>query len=170
MISKTKEQIEIEERLAERKRMTDIGGGEFPPLRYSDEETERLLKQAYAAIPKRDGKRGTRNKKRQERRWWLARQITKKYKKNMRLYHERKLVAEKRRREAVKTVLAESLEVRDKDREYQLQVLQRWRATMYPEKVSVEEKKESMSSWRANKIDGKVPERSYDTVSHFKLY
>ncbi|KAL7447847.1 hypothetical protein ACHAWC_000153, partial [Mediolabrus comicus] len=48
---------------------TQLKGGEFPSLRYSDDETERLLAQAYAAIPPRAGKRGTRNLKRQKRRW-----------------------------------------------------------------------------------------------------
>lgn len=38
---------------------TQLKGGEFPALRYSDEETERLLTEAYAAIPPRAGKRGT---------------------------------------------------------------------------------------------------------------
>jgi len=38
----------------------------FPAIRYSPEETEELLQQAYAALPVRDGKRGTRNLRRQE--------------------------------------------------------------------------------------------------------
>eukprot|EP01083_Nonionella_stella_P262795 893263_1 len=34
-------------------RLLDAGSGQFPPLRFSDEETERLLAEAYAGIPER---------------------------------------------------------------------------------------------------------------------
>ena len=132
---KSKEALKLEERIAERQRLTDIGGGEYPPLRYSDAETERLLAQAYAAIPARGGKRGTRNKKRQEKRWWLVRKIHKKYKKNMLKYQERKMAERSRRVKAVKAVLAEAPEINSKDRAYQMEVFARWTATMYPDKV-----------------------------------
>ena len=127
---KSKEAIKLEERIAERQRLTDIGGGEYPPLRYSDAETERLLAQAYAAIPPRAGKRGTRNLKRQKRRWFLVRQIRKKYKKHLLRFQERKMAERSRRIKAVKAVLAEAPEIVDKDRAYQLEVFQRWSATM----------------------------------------
>uniref|UniRef100_A0A7S3PB97 Uncharacterized protein n=1 Tax=Amphora coffeiformis TaxID=265554 RepID=A0A7S3PB97_9STRA len=142
---KSKEALKLEERLAERQRLTDIGGGEYPPLRYSDAETERLLAQAYASIPERAGRRGTRNKKRQFKRWFLVRQIRKKYKKNMMRYQVRKMEERSRRIKNVKAVLKVAPEVRNKDREYQLEVFKRWTATMYPDKVAPKEKKESLS-------------------------
>lgn len=143
---KSKEAVRLEERLAERQRLTDIGGGEYPPLRYSDADTERLLAQAYAAIPERAGRRGTRNKKRQFRRWRLVRQIRKKYKKNMMKYQERKMTERSRRVKSVKVVLTEAPDIRNKDREYQLHVFQRWMANMYPDKVAAaEETKKSLS-------------------------
>jgi len=49
------------------------GGGEYPSLRYSDTDTTRLLTEAYEGIPKRAGKRGSRNLKRQKWRWWRIR-------------------------------------------------------------------------------------------------
>jgi hypothetical protein len=126
---KSKEQVRLEERIKERQRMTDVGGGEFPPLRYNDEETERLLAQAYAAIPERTGKRGTRNLKRQKRRWWLVREIRKKYKKNIMRAHDRRMAERSRRLASVKNVLTVAPDIRTKDKEYQLQVLERWMAT-----------------------------------------
>lgn len=136
----SKEQARLQARIEERQRMTDVGGGEYPPLRYSDEETERLLAEAYASIPKRAGKRGTRNLKRQKRRWWLVRRIRKKYKKQMAKFQERKMAERSQKIKTVKAVLEKSPEIRNKDREYQLKVLQRWTATMYPDKVAPTDK------------------------------
>ena len=129
---KSKEQIRLEEQLEERKRMTAVGGGEFPPLQYSPAETERLLAQAYAAIPPRAGKRGTRNLKRQQRRWWLVRQIRKKYKQQKIAAHERRMMERSRKVKSVKAVLAAAPTVQAKDKEYQAEVYARWVATMYP--------------------------------------
>jgi beta-galactosidase beta subunit len=82
---------EMAEKIKERQRLAGAGGGEFPPMRYSDEETERLLKQAYAAIPKRMGRRGTLQLKRQKRRWHLVREIHRKYKANIIKFHFRRM-------------------------------------------------------------------------------
>jgi hypothetical protein len=82
---------EVEERIAERARFTGVGGGEYPPLRYSDSETERLLAEAYAAVPVRDGKRGTRNLKRQGTRWHLVRKIHAKEKYHLAQHQTRKM-------------------------------------------------------------------------------
>lgn len=131
----SKEASKLEERLTERQRLTDIGGGEYPPLRYSDAETERLLAQAYAAVPERGGKRGTRNLKRQQTRWHLVRKIHKKYKKNMMRFQERKMVERSRRIRSVKATLAEAPAICTADRAYQLQVFRRWAATMNPAQV-----------------------------------
>jgi hypothetical protein len=131
----SKEASKLEERLTERQRLTDIGGGEYPPLRYSDAETERLLAQAYAAVPERGGKRGTRNLKRQQNRWHLVRKIHKKYKKNMMRFQVRKMAERSRRIQSVKAALAEAPILCTADRAYQLQVFRRWAATMNPAQV-----------------------------------
>lgn len=120
----------LEERLLERQRMTDIGSGQYPPLRYSDEETERLLALAYASIPPRAGKRGTRNLKRQNRRWHLVRKIRQKYKHQLAQHQERKMIKRSEKVKSVKAVLEVAPEICAKDREYQMQVFRRWSATM----------------------------------------
>jgi hypothetical protein len=124
---------EVEERLAERARLSGSGGGSYPPLRYSDEETERLLAEAYAAIPKRDGKRGTRNLKRQATRWHLVRKIHKKVKYHMANHQTRKMEKRSLKIKQVKGVLEESPGMRDRDRAYQAQVFERWAANMVPD-------------------------------------
>lgn len=43
-------------------------GGHFPPLRYTDAETQRLLTESYANMPARAGPRGTRHRKRMKNR------------------------------------------------------------------------------------------------------
>jgi hypothetical protein len=121
---------EVAEAAAERHRLTDAGGGEFPPERYSDEETERLLAQAYAALPERGGKRGTRNLKRQGRRWRLVREIRAKYKYHLAEYQTRKMENRSRKVREVKEILAEAPEIRDRDRQYQAEVFRRWAQIM----------------------------------------
>ena len=61
-----KKEREMEEWQA---KQANLGLGKFPAIRYSPEETERLLAEAMATLPKREGKRGTRNLKRQKRRY-----------------------------------------------------------------------------------------------------
>ena len=126
-------QADLEEKVAEKKRLTDVGGGLFPPMRYSDEETERLLAQAYAALPKRTGKRGTRNLKRQNYRWFLVRKIRKKYKRQMAAFQIRKMEKRSRKIRDVKQVLNEAPSVRERDRAYQAEVFRRWAANMVQE-------------------------------------
>eukprot|EP00429_Kryptoperidinium_foliaceum_P051990 CAMPEP_0176088222 /NCGR_PEP_ID=MMETSP0120_2-20121206/44174_1 /TAXON_ID=160619 /ORGANISM="Kryptoperidinium foliaceum, Strain CCMP 1326" /LENGTH=206 /DNA_ID=CAMNT_0017422081 /DNA_START=71 /DNA_END=688 /DNA_ORIENTATION=- len=63
----------------------------FPAIRYSPEETQDLLKLAYESLPQREGKRGTRNQKRQDRRWKLVRKIRAKYKAQIQAAHERRM-------------------------------------------------------------------------------
>lgn len=120
----------MEEKLKERQRLTGAGGGEFPPLRYSDEETERLLAQAYAALPVRTGKRGTKNLHRQKRRWHLVREIRRKYKAHMANFQVRKMAKRSRKIREVKAIIDAAPGIRQRDREYQLSVYQRWAATM----------------------------------------
>jgi hypothetical protein len=121
---------ELEERIAERQRLTDVGGGEYPPLRYSDDETERLLAEAYAAIPERAGKRGSRNLKRQGVRWHLVRKIHKKHKYHMANHQTRKMVKRSLKVQQVKGVLEGAPAIRESDRAYQARVFQRWADNM----------------------------------------
>lgn len=105
---------------------TQLKGGEFPELRYSDEETERLLAEAYAAIPPRAGKRGTLHLKREKRRWWIKRQYDAKKKHERMEEHTRRGAHKKRINQEVKDTRAGAVDVREKDLEYQSMVLQRW--------------------------------------------
>lgn len=102
----------------------------MPIERYSDEETERLLALAHANIPKRDGKRGTRNLKRQKRRWFLVRKIHKKQKRWRKAAHERRMELRAKRREETKEIEDIAAEVRARDRAYQREVLRTWAANM----------------------------------------
>ena len=121
---------EMHERVMEQERMATVRGGEFPPERYSEEETERLLAQAYSHIPPRMGKRGTRNLKRQKRRWKLVREIRKKEKKHLAAFQIRKMATRSKKVKDIKSVIRESQAVRVRDREYQFSVVQRWNYTM----------------------------------------
>lgn len=118
------------EAVAERQRLTKAGGGLYPPLRYSPEETELLLKEAYAAVPERAGKRGTRQAKRQFRRWQAVRKIRKKYKKSLIRAHFRKMEKRSDKVAKVKAVLEEAPDIVKRDREYQAEVFRRWAETM----------------------------------------
>ena len=118
---------EMAEKIKERQRLAGGGGGEFPPMRYSDEETERLLQQAYAAIPKRMGKRGTLQLKRQKRRWHLVREIHRKYKEHIVKFHFRRM---ERRSTKMKQIIDFISNVApnavQEDAEYQNNVRQRY--------------------------------------------
>eukprot|EP00527_Entomoneis_sp_CCMP2396_P000789 CAMPEP_0198138682 /NCGR_PEP_ID=MMETSP1443-20131203/2078_1 /TAXON_ID=186043 /ORGANISM="Entomoneis sp., Strain CCMP2396" /LENGTH=304 /DNA_ID=CAMNT_0043800567 /DNA_START=182 /DNA_END=1096 /DNA_ORIENTATION=+ len=124
---KLKQSIESQK---ERQSFLKVGGGTFPTLNYSPEETQRLLAQAHAALPPRAGPRRTKHRKRAERRWWLVRQIHKKYKKHIIKAHERRMVERSRKVRQVKEVLSAAPEIRDEDRDYQLESFKRWSAAM----------------------------------------
>jgi len=103
-----------------------LKGGEFPTQRYSDEETERLLAEAYAHIPPRAGKRGTNHLRREKHRWHLKRQYDAK-KKHERYEHH---LARMKKRHEISVQVYETRtnapEVCRKDREYQERVLDMW--------------------------------------------
>ena len=122
-----KRREKMEMRMAtKRPEMTDVRGGEYPVGRYSDEETERLLAMAYAAIPERAGRRGTRNLKRQKNRWFLVRKIRAKAKRQKTAAHFRAMDKRSVQAKELKAVRAEAPGVRVRDRNYQRELLQRW--------------------------------------------
>ena len=104
----------------------------FPAIRYSPEETQELLQLAYDTLPKRDGKRGTRNLKRQENRWKAVRKIRATYKQNIIEAHHRRMEHRSWTRDQTKAVKEAAPEICRKDAKYQANVLKRWAATMYP--------------------------------------
>lgn len=129
-VKSKKKLSENQRKILERQRLTGTGGGEYPPLRFSEEETQRLLVEAYSKIPKRTGRRGGRNRKRQERRWQLVRDIHAKHKKNMIAYHYRRMAARGTKAKEVKEICTSSQDVIRRDREYQLSVYHQWAANM----------------------------------------
>jgi hypothetical protein len=125
-----KKMSENQRRILDRQRLTGTGGGEYPPLRFSDEETAQLLAQAYAALPKRTGRRGGRNLKRQERRWRLVREIRARQKVHIIAAHGRRMMKRHTKIKQIQEILATAPAAVRRDREYQLSVYRRWAATM----------------------------------------
>jgi len=101
----------------------------FPAIRYSPEETEDLLKQAYATLPPRDGKRGTRNLRRQETRWKKVRRIRSDYKAHQLNAHCNRMAARKYKRDRTMDALDSATNQRLQDLEYQGMVLKRYMET-----------------------------------------
>ena len=106
-------------------RTEDLGRGLFPPLRYSEEETARLLKEAYAAIPERAGPRRSRAKKRERNRQRTIRFIQKTYKDNLAAAHTRKMEDRSRVAKESRVVRNTAERVRESEREYQNFILER---------------------------------------------
>jgi len=103
-----------------------LGGGHFPALRFSKEETARLLQEAYEGIPSRDGKRGSRNLKRQR----LKARNTRKYntikKKEIMAVHSKKMEKRSQKVKDIRTVYEDAPSVREQDQLYQQEILERW--------------------------------------------
>ena len=136
-----------EKELAEQvkaERATDsLGGGLFPPLKYSEEDTQRLLAEAYAAIPERAGKRGTRNLQRQHLRWHRVRKIRAKQKRFKERAHYRRM---EKRSHIVKQVLAikdSAKEIRANEEGYREAVFRKWQNQMLFDQRRASEKEEA---------------------------
>lgn len=125
-----------EKEMARMEQFQSAGDEKFPALRYSPEETEELLKRAYAALPPRAGKRGTRNLRRQDRRWKLVRDIRSKYKSQISAAHERRMEKRHWKREMVKSTYGDAPALREKDLNYQGQVLKRWADNVFGDQDS----------------------------------
>ena len=103
----------------------------FPAIRYSPEETQELLRQAYEALPERAGKRGNRNLRRQARRWKIVRDIRSQYKANLVAAHERRMEKRADKRQRVLQAQRDAVVQRQNDAAYQSDVLKRYIKTMY---------------------------------------
>jgi len=105
---------------------TDVGGGRFPSMRYSDEETEKLLKEAYDGLPQKGISKKTRQIKRMRNRFKAIRKA-RYIKKQEKIAHhfarmeKRSLVVKE-----VKLVKESAAEIREKDLMYQREVLLKW--------------------------------------------
>lgn len=114
----------------------DLRLEKFPAIRYSPEETEKLLEEAYKILPKRAGKRGTRRLNRQQRRWFLVRKIHSKHKAYRYSANERKMEKRREKRQKV-VILKESVPAtRQRELGYQEQILRRWAQTMVEDQAS----------------------------------
>jgi hypothetical protein len=131
-LQKKKRNAEKEALEEDARRFTDLKGGEFPPRRYDPEETARLLALAYANLPERAGKRGTKNLKRQSRRWFLVRKVRKLYKYHRANFHERRMQKRSDKVRKVKDVLRDAPDACLADRRYQADVFARWVERMQP--------------------------------------
>lgn len=119
----------------------------FPAIRYSPEETQELLRQAYEALPERNGKRGNRNLRRQEQRWKRVRKIRSDYKANIINAHERRMEHRHYKRQRVIQAKDDAVVQRQKDLEYQKYVLERWYRMQNPiQEVSSEGGAEKVST------------------------
>ena len=98
----------------------------FPAIRYSPEETQELLRQAYEELPERTGKRGNRNLRRQALRWKKVRKIRSDYKANIINAHERRMEHRHYKRQRVIQAKEDAVVQRQQDLEYQKSVLERW--------------------------------------------
>jgi hypothetical protein len=101
--------------------------GQYRALRYSEEETERLLAQAYAKLPPREGKRGNRQAKRHRRRQFLGRKMKRICKINYgRKTHERRMLKRSANAKAIRAIKQEAPDMRKRDAIYQQFVLTKW--------------------------------------------
>mmetsp|Transcript_6405 Transcript_6405/g.8065 ORF Transcript_6405/g.8065 Transcript_6405/m.8065 type:complete len:205 (+) Transcript_6405:205-819(+) len=103
-----------------------LTGGEYAALRYNDEETQKLLAEAYANIPERGGRRGTRNLQRQKLRWKLVRKIHKKEKKWKIRAHFRRMEKRSKRVKSVLAVKEDAVFIREEEKEYRDKVMLDW--------------------------------------------
>jgi hypothetical protein len=110
--------------LSSQARLLDgAGPGQFPPLRYNDEETEKLLQEAYANLPQKGGKRGTRKLKREKNRYHgirKARSLKKMEKIN---HHFDRMEKRSIQSASIRKVRELAIEVRVDDKAYQMQIL-----------------------------------------------
>eukprot|EP01083_Nonionella_stella_P316058 1143990_1 len=120
-------------------RLLDAGSGQFPPLRFSDEETERLLAEAYAGIPERGVSKGTRRLKRQKNRFFGIRKAASIKKAEKIAHHFDNMEKRSKQVQDILKMKEIAVETKVEDKEYQMRVLQKWsQLHVIPSKVSIE--------------------------------
>jgi len=97
--------------------------GLYPAERFSEEETQRLLEEAYAGIPPRAGPRRSRAKKRMRQRFWRMRRYHAKKKRERIRAHFRRQEKQKQMIQAIRDVRAEAPEIVEETQKYQQHVL-----------------------------------------------
>lgn len=118
---------EVIESLSSQERLLEgAGPGQFPPLRFSDEETERLLKEAYSKIPKKVGGKKTRRKKRMANKFNAIRKARAIKKKEKVEHHFDRMEKRSFQLEGINRMKELAVEVRVEDQEYQAAILQQW--------------------------------------------
>lgn len=133
---------ELQAKLKQDRATESLGGGLFPPLSYSQEDTERLLAEAYAAIPERAGKRGKNNLRRQRVRWHRVRKIHAKQKHFRIKAHYRKMEKRSRIVKEVLAIKAEAPAIRAKEKAYQEAVFRKWTLQMMGDSKQQQEEEE----------------------------
>lgn len=107
-------------------RIDDVGTGQFPSMRYSDEETERLLKEAYDNLPKKGISKKTRQLKRQRIRHRVIRKARYIKKQERIASHFARMEKRSLVVKDVKRVIETADSIREKDLMYQRKVLMKW--------------------------------------------
>lgn len=125
---KRKEAVSEVDSASSQERLIEAGPGQFPPLRYSDEETERLLKEAYEGLPVRTGKRGTRSFKRQKVRFIQIRKARSIKKMEKVRHHFNRMEKRSEQVKAIQKMKEIAVESREEDRLYHEGVLKKWAA------------------------------------------
>ncbi|GFH46045.1 hypothetical protein CTEN210_02519 [Chaetoceros tenuissimus] len=126
-----KKQAAKEISLSDQNRLLDgAGPGQFPPLRFSDEETEKLLAEAYSLIPERAGKRGTRALKRQKNRFRSIRKAASIKKQEKINHHFDRMDKRSFKVESIRRMKEIAVDVRQQDQAYQMEVMKRYAALM----------------------------------------
>lgn len=88
------------------------------------------MAEAYANLPTRDGKRGTRNLQRQSNRWRAVRKIKATQKQFKVKAHFRKMEKRSRIVKEVLSVKEDAPALRERDAAYQQWVLEKWASSM----------------------------------------
>lgn len=121
-----KQEASKQSSLSDQSRLLDgAGPGQFPPLRYSDDETANLLEEAYSNIPERTGKRGTRAFKRQKVRFIGIRKARSIKKQEKIEHHFDRMEKRSLKMTSIRKMKELAVDVRQEDQNYQKELLRK---------------------------------------------
>lgn len=103
-----------------------MGTGQFPPLRFSETETQKLLNEAYAAIPPKGISKKTRQKKRQLTRFKAIRKQRYIKKQEKIAHHYKKMEIRSKNLKDVLEMKENAKGIRVDDEVYRKKVLMKW--------------------------------------------